>query len=155
MAMTGQAYTILIAEDDENDALLLLRAIRKTQQGATIHVVQDGGEAISYLKGEGRFSDRNTYAFPRVLISDLKMPRKSGFELLQWLREHPECHLVPILILSSSNVGEDIVKAYQLGVNAYFQKPAAFDELVSLFELVFQFWLRAEIPPANASFRCK
>jgi len=152
--MMHSAVTVLIAEDDENDALMLSRILKKTRVEVIVHIVPDGAEAIAYLKGEDRYADRERYAFPRMLITDLKMPRKNGFELLEWLREHPECHLVPIMILSSSKADEDVIRAYQLGVNAFFQKPSSIEELTNLLELVLQFWLKAEVPPADSASRC-
>jgi CheY-like chemotaxis protein len=137
---------ILVVEDDENDSTLLEHAFRKVGLGMPSYVCRDGAEAMAYLKAERQFSDRIKYPFPRVLITDLKMPKCSGFELLGWLREHPECNLIPKIVLSASAQPSDVKKAYQLGANCYFKKPATFDELLQLVKLAQQFWFGAELP---------
>lgn len=138
---------VLIAEDDENDAFLLRRAIAKVDPLATFHIVDNGADAIAYMKGDGKYADRDKYPFPRVLITDLKMPKFNGFELLAWLLEHPDCNVIPKVVLSASNQTEDIVKAYQLGANIYFKKPGRYEELVTFVELNFRMWSLAELPP--------
>jgi CheY-like chemotaxis protein len=137
---------ILVAEDDENDIFLLERAFKKVGVGMPSHICRDGAEAMAYLKGEGKFSDRATYPFPRVLITDLKMPKCGGMDLLRWLHEHPECNLIPKIVLSASAEPSDVKLAYQLGANCYFRKPTRFDDLVRLVELAQTFWTTAELP---------
>ena len=137
---------ILIAEDDENDSFLLQRAFKKVGLTMPSHICRDGAEAISYLRGEGAFADRAKYPFPRVLITDLKMPKSSGFDLLRWLHDHPECNLIPKIVLSASAEAKDVTLAYQLGANSYFKKPATFDRLVECVRLWQTFWERAELP---------
>jgi CheY-like chemotaxis protein len=137
---------ILIAEDDENDIFLLERAFKKLGIAMPSHICRDGGEAMSYLKGEGKFADRNAFPFPRVLITDLKMPRCGGMDLLRWLHEHPECNLIPKIVLSASAEPSDVKLAYQLGTNCYFRKPSKFEDLVQLVELAQTFWTTAELP---------
>jgi len=137
----------LVVEDDENDVFLLQRAFKKTGLNLPVHACRDGADAMSYLKGEGKYSDRSTYPFPRVLITDLKMPRCSGFDLLRWLHEHPECNLIPKIVLSASAAMEDVKLAYQLGANCYFRKPVKADELIELVTVAQTFWMKAELPP--------
>lgn len=137
---------ILVAEDDPNDVLLLERAFKKVGIGMPSYICRDGGEAMAYLKGEGKFSDRGKHPFPRVLITDLKMPRCSGMDLLRWLQEHPECNMIPKIVLSASAQPADVKLAYQLGTNCYFQKPGTSDELVELVRLAQTFWTRAQLP---------
>ena len=138
---------ILVAEDDPNDTLLLKRAFKKNGVEMPVHVCADGEEAMEYLRGVGKYADREQYPFPRVLITDLKMPRCSGFDLLGWLRDHPECNLIPKIVLSASAEEQDVVKAYQLGANCYFQKPSTFDGLCEVVRLAHTFWSRAALPP--------
>ncbi|MGN6385020.1 MAG: response regulator [Verrucomicrobiota bacterium] len=138
---------ILLAEDDPNDVLLLQRAFKKNGIELPVHVSADGEDAMLYLKGEGKYKDRETYPFPRVIITDLKMPKCSGFDLLRWLHEHPECSLIPKIVLSASAEEQDVALAYQLGVNCYFQKPREFSPLCKIVELANTFWNVAEIPP--------
>ncbi|HTG42920.1 MAG TPA: response regulator [Verrucomicrobiae bacterium] len=92
---------ILIVEDTDEDAELLKIAIRKNGSPNPIHVVQDGREAIDYLCGAGKYSDRQTYPFPGVLFLDLKLPRLNGFDVLRWLKDHEKCKVIPVMVLTS------------------------------------------------------
>ena len=144
--MAGELI-ILLAEDDPDDVFQLKRAFKKNNITLPVHVSPDGEDAMSYLRGEGPYADRTRYPFPRVLITDLKMPKRTGFELLRWLYHHPECNLIPKIVLSNSRMEQDVKQSYQLGVNCYLVKPATFDEMCDLVGLVFQFWTRCELPP--------
>ena len=142
-----EQFPILIAEDSEDDAEILQRALRKAGFSHPFHVSKDGAEVLKYLKGEGPYSDREKFHFPRMIITDLKMPKMDGFQLLKWLQEHPNCNAIPRLVLSSSQAETDVIRAYQLGVNSYLQKPATFDELVEQLRLVFSYWKMCVKPP--------
>ena len=144
---------VLIAEDDENDALLLRRAIARVDPAAAFHIVPDGQDAVDYLRGVGQYANRAQFPFPRVLITDLKMPKMTGFDLLGWLQGHPECNVIPKIVFSASNIAEDVIRAYQLGANIYFRKPASFDSLLEIAELNFRIWANAELP-AKIVERC-
>lgn len=139
-------FPILIAEDDENDVFIVQRALRKAGFNNPFHISRNALEVIKYLQGEEPFGDREKFRFPRLLITDLKMPGGDGFVLLEWLQQHPECSVIPRLVLTASNQEQDIQRAYKLGVNAYFVKPPNFDALVSLLRLVFQYWHLCEKP---------
>ena len=143
----GNEFTILIAEDDPNDVILLELAIRKNGITNPVHVVRDGEEAVEYLEGRGRYSDRAKYPFPGVIISDVKMPRRDGLEVIEWVRSHPCCSVIPIVMLSGSRIEHDVVSAYKLGANSYFTKPTTLDELAELIRLAFDYWSRCERPP--------
>jgi CheY-like chemotaxis protein len=138
---------ILVAEDDPNDTLLLKRAFTKNNIDLPVHVCVDGQDAMDYLKGCLKYEDREKYPFPRVLITDLKMPRCSGFDLLAWLQQHPDCNLIPKIVLSASDQEQDVVRAHLLGANCYFRKPGTFAELCDLVRLASEFWSRAVLPP--------
>jgi CheY-like chemotaxis protein len=137
---------ILVADDDPDDILLLKQAFQRNGIGLPVHACANGAEAIAYLQGEGEFADRDKFPFPRFLFTDLKMPRCSGFELLQWLANHPDCKVIPAIVLSGSAEEIDVKRAYQLGANAYFQKPSSFDDLVSLVKIAAEFWARSLVP---------
>src|SRR6266536_970918 len=109
--MDDSNYTILLVEDEENDAKLVEMAFQKNNIRNPVHWAKDGLEAIAYLNGEGVHADRGLYPFPEVLILDLKMPRMSGLELLAWVREHPEYRVIPTIIMSSSRLEADVEKA--------------------------------------------
>ena len=119
--------TVLVAEDDPNDAELLRLALRAEGLGNPVQIVENGQKAIAYLCGQGEFSDRQRYPFPSVMFTDLKMPMVGGFEILQWLRDHPECNVIPVIVLSGSKLPGDVKRAYQLGANSYIQKPVDLD----------------------------
>ena len=110
--------TILIAEDNQDDAFFLERAFSKAGAKVRLQFVADGEEAIEYLQGNKGFEDRNAFPFPDLLILDLKMPRLSGFQVIEWVRTNPRsCHL-PIVILTGTSSPADLKSAYALGADA-------------------------------------
>lgn len=147
----NEMLPILIAEDDENDALMLQRALRKAGFTNPFHICVNGTDAIKYLKGESPYQDRDEHCFPRLVITDLKMPQMDGFELLAWLQSHPECSLIPKLVLSASQQQEDVKRAYRLGANSYLVKPASFEQLVKNMKLSLEYWTMCEKPEPPAA----
>jgi CheY-like chemotaxis protein len=141
-------YLILIVEDDDSDFFLLERAFRKNNISNPIVRVKDGLEGLYYLQGSGDFTDRKNFPFPDVIILDLKTPRMSGLELLAWMRDHPECRVIPTVIMSSSQQDVDVSKAYELGANTYFVKPTTFQDLIGLTKSIQEYWLRGARPIA-------
>ena len=141
--------TILIAEDDPNDVMLLELAIRKNGIDNPVHVVRDGEEAIEYLEGHGKYANRKQYPLPTVIISDVKMPRRNGLEVVEWVRQHPQCCIIPIVMLSGSRIEHDVISAYKLGANTYFTKPSTLDELTELIGLAYRYWTKCEHPPRS------
>jgi len=138
---------ILIAEDDEDEALLLGHALKAIGVANPVLMVDNGEHVIAYLKGEGQFADRATFPLPAVLITDLKMPAVGGFELLEWLRHHPHFAIIPTLVFSNSAEPQDIQRAYALGANAYLVKPPGMEQLEAMMRTTFEFWtLCARIP---------
>lgn len=115
-------------------------------------VVTSGAEAINYLQGTGQDADRAQFPFPSVIITEIQTPLMGGLEILQWLRNHPECSVIPILILTVSDAQSDIKRAYQLGVNSYLLKPVTLEELQRIVKLVFDYWLVCEKP--DYPFKC-
>lgn len=147
--MKRQNETILIAEDDLNDQVLLTRAFKKNEVPATVQMVSDGQEAIAYLDGKGKYSDRDKFKFPSMVITDLKMPQANGFEVLRHLKGNPDWAVVPTVVLSASGDTDDIKKAYQAGANAYLIKPSTVNELQSLVKNLYDFWVHVEVPQIN------
>lgn len=137
---------ILIIEDDENDVLILKHALTRAGINNPVQVVNDGQQAIDYLRGEGEYCDRIRFPFPKVIFTDLKMPRMGGFDVLHWLRTHPECSVIPVIILSASKQDQDIKRAYEMGANAYLVKPAKIEDLQEMVKTAFNFWAWCEIP---------
>jgi CheY-like chemotaxis protein len=132
---------ILVAEDNESDLLLLQRALKYAGVLCSIHVVQDGEQAIAYLKGEGEYANRMEYPLPSLVLLDLKMPGKSGFEVLQWIRNHPIFYRLPVLVLTISNQIADIRRAYALGANSFINKSLDYQSTKDLAQSIRQFWL--------------
>lgn len=139
--MNVRENVILLAEDDPNDVLLVQRAFEKSNITSPLHVVRDGEEAVAYLSGEREFANRERHPLPMLLLMDLKMPRKSGLEVLEWLRQQPGLRRLPVVVLTSSNQSPDINRAYDLGVNSYLVKPAGFDSLLELVKNLDVYWL--------------
>jgi CheY-like chemotaxis protein len=143
---------VLIAEDNPDDAILLRRAIEKAGITARIKIVTDGEEILLYLQGRGAFANREANPLPSFIILDLKMPRKTGLEVLQWINENPEVAVVPTIVLSASNLEEDVRAAYNLGANTYFVKPTTFEELVETMRMVERYWKKAcKVQPDDRS----
>ncbi|MEX2381597.1 MAG: response regulator [Opitutales bacterium] len=121
---------ILYAEDDPNDAFFFATAIRRAAIPMTVFIVDDGQSAIDWLAGQGAFADRRKYPLPSMLVLDLKMPRKCGFEVLEWVRNQKHLENLPVIILSSSGETQDKEKAKALGATDYFVKTATAREIV-------------------------
>jgi CheY-like chemotaxis protein len=141
--------TVLHVDDDPNDTELLRAAARKADVRFILHNAEDAEQAIGYLNGKGIYADRNTYQLPALILLDLKMPRATGFEVLKWIRKHPRLAQVPVVVLSGSELQEDIQKAYEVGANCYMVKPLGFDSLVQLVRNINVAWL-ATLPKARS-----
>jgi CheY-like chemotaxis protein len=145
--MKAMPCAILLVEDDANDALLVQRAFRKANLANPIQVVEDGEQAITYLAGQGDFVDRGRYPLPAVVLLDLKLPRKSGFEVLAWLEDQPALNRLPVVVLTSSKETPDINRAYDLGANSYLVKPVAFEALLEMVKVLNLYWIILNEPP--------
>ncbi len=132
---------VLIAEDDANDAFLLRRAFAKAGIRNPLVVVENGQEAIDYIRGAGAFASRQEHPFPCILFLDLKMPLLDGFDVLASLRSQPPAQRLPVIVLSSSNQERDIEQARQLGADDYRVKPQQFEQLMAIVTEVHDRWL--------------
>jgi CheY-like chemotaxis protein len=133
--------TILVADDDDNDVLLLKMAFGKFHLEDKLRRVKDGLEAIQYLKGEGQYSDRERYPFPRLLLLDLKMPYKNGFDVLEWIRAQPGIKFLIVAVLTASKDTADVARAYDLCANSYLVKPVTMAGLEQLSQAIKEYWL--------------
>jgi len=139
--MDKRSFSVLLVEDDLNDIFLVKRAFKMAEIRNPLHVVTDGLEAMSYLRGDGKYADRELYPLPKLIVMDIKMPRKSGFEVLEWVKN--DSHVlrrIPVVIVSSSEDPVDINRGYELGANAYMIKPVDFREVERLFESITHYW---------------
>ena len=145
--MNANGSTILLVEDNPDDVLLLRRAFLKAGIGNPIVALEHGDEAIAYLDGTGAYADRHRYPLPALVLLDVKLPRRSGLEVLAWVRQHEGLKRLPIVVLTSSRDEGDINKAYDLGANSYLVKPVAFDDLLRLVRSVEGYWLMLNVRP--------
>jgi CheY-like chemotaxis protein len=132
---------ILLVEDNPQDVLLIQRAFRKANLSVPLQVVGDGEAAVQYLSGQEPYGDRSCYPLPLLILLDLKLPRKSGTEVLAWLQQQPVLKRLPVVVLTSSREYADINNVYDLGANAYMVKPVAFDNLVDIVKTLNMHWL--------------
>lgn len=133
--------TILLAEDNEDHVLLIKRAFSKANLLNPLHVVDDGREAIAYLRGEGVFADRSRYPFPALMLLDLKMPNCDGFEVLKWIRNQKDLPPLRIVVLTTSERVFDMQRAYELGAHSFLTKPVDFRDFVQLGPAIKGQWL--------------
>jgi two-component system, response regulator len=133
--------TILLVEDDPDHELLTLRALRKSALAAEVVVVRDGVEALDYLFASGAHAGRDTSAQPRLVLLDLTLPRLDGIAVLNRMRGDNRTWLVPVVVLTSSNEQDDVVKSYASGANAYVRKAVEFDRFVEAIRVLGLFWL--------------
>ena len=134
--------TLLIVEDEEDDIFFLKRALNKVGVNNPVQVVQDGYLAVEYLKGEGQFADRACYPLPALIFLDLKLPRFHGFEVLKWIRAETTLPPIPVIVLTSSTVKDDIERSYRLGANSYVVKPSTPDHLIQVATAFRDWWLQ-------------
>lgn len=141
-------HVVLLVEDDSLDAQLIQTAIKRTPGEITLIRLEDGDEAVAYLSGGAPFEDRDKYPLPKTMILDIKLPKRSGLEVLQWLRaQNWSIRRLPVMMLTSSKHRKDVDRAFDDGVNAYFVKPETIQELIAMLGEFKKFWLaRLEFP---------
>lgn len=132
---------ILIVEDNEDDVFLMKRALKGAEVKNTLCVATDGQQAIDYLSGTGVYRDRQTYPLPAVIFLDLKLPFKSGHEVLEWIRQQNFLKETIVIVLTSSNQPVDLGKCYALGANSYLVKPPTTEQLLDMAKAFKWYWL--------------
>jgi len=145
--MSLSEQVILLVDDDANEVLLMERAFQKANMKNRLNVARDGQQAIDYLHRQGNFADTTRYPTPILILLDLKMPGKNGFEVLEWLRRQPGLRRLLVVVLSSSNLIDDVNRAYDLGANSYLVKPGDFATLIDLVKTLGTYWLRLNRHP--------
>jgi len=141
--------TILQVEDDPNDVFLLQHAMTKAGVANPVQVVTDGRQAIDYLKGAGKFADRETFPFPGLMLLDLKLPYVMGLDVLRWVRDQTETVLT-VVMLTASGEEADIVAAYRLGANGFLVKPSEASKLQDMVKAIKDFWLTHNTLPSES-----
>ncbi|KAI9132235.1 response regulator [Acaryochloris sp. CCMEE 5410] len=136
---------ILLVEDDEGDIELTLEAFNRSKVTLNVNVVRDGMEAMAYLRQEGEFKNAT---MPDLMLLDLNLPRKDGREVLAEMQESENLKRIPVVVLTTSEADEDILKSYQIGANAYVTKPVGLKGLVKVVNLLEEFWFTiVKLPP--------
>jgi CheY-like chemotaxis protein len=138
---TPDEAVILLAEDRDDDIVLIRRAFIKGNILNPLQVVRNGEAAIAYLGGQGKYSNRVEYPLPELLLLDLKMPGLDGFEVLRWIRQQPGLNSLRVVVLTSSDEIRDVNLAYQLGANSFLVKPIDFERFVEISQAVKGYWL--------------
>jgi CheY-like chemotaxis protein len=133
---------ILIAEDDEEDRMLTREAFAESKLIKKLHFVHDGEELMDYLNHRNKYEDQERFPSPGLILLDLNMPRKDGREALREIKANPELKRIPIVVLTTSEAEEDIMKTYDLGVSSYITKPVTFQGLVEITEALGKYWFQ-------------
>lgn len=139
--------TILLVEDNSDDEVLTLRALRKNHIGNRVVVARDGVAALDYLFGRGEHLGRDTTDLPQVILLDLKLPKIDGLEVLKQVRADARTRFAPVVVLTSSREERDILTSYELGANSYVRKPVNFDEFINAARELGLYWLLLNEPP--------
>ena len=138
---------ILLVEDNSNDVILTLRALRKHNLSNRIHVVRDGAEALEFIFGTGTYAGRALEPIPKVILLDLKLPKVDGLEVLRRIKTDPRTRVIPVVVLTSSREQRDIVESYQLSVNSYIVKPVDFEQFTEAMRQLGLYWVLLNQPP--------
>ncbi len=145
--MNDERATILLIEDNPLDIELTLNALERGVRNFQIHTAHDGEEALEFI---GHLDDALSRAalLPKLILLDLKLPKLSGFEVLQKIKENPVTRIIPVVVLTSSADDDDMLKCYSLGANSYIQKPVSFEEYRKLVQNLSSYWLKANLIPS-------
>lgn len=141
--------TILLVEDNPQDELLTLRALKKANVSNRIDVVRDGQQALDYLFRAGEFAERDSPELPTVVLLDISLPRLSGLEVLERLRADHRTELLPVVILTSSDEQKDRLKSYENGCNSFVRKPVDFADFAETVARLGIYWLATNEPPPH------
>jgi CheY-like chemotaxis protein len=147
MSLNAETATILLADDDEDDCLLLRKALERNRLANRMDTVVDGEQLMDYLHGRGDYVGQ---ALPGVILLDLNMPRMDGHEALREIRESNLLRHIPVVVMSTSHEEEDVYRSYDLGANSYIQKPVTFDGLVDVIRNLGSYWFKIVRLPAPA-----
>ena len=146
-AKSALPINILMADDDEDDRLLTLDALKESRVLNNLYCVEDGVELLEFLRREGKYADPKDSPRPSLILLDLNMPRMDGREALQEIKSDPALRSIPVVILTTSKEEEDMLRGYDLGCASYITKPVNFDGLVDLMRALGRYWIEfVELP---------
>ncbi len=138
---------ILIADDDAEDRMLVKEALEESRLTNKMHFVENGEELMDYLHNRGRFSDKDKYPTPGLILLDLNMPKKDGREALKEIKADEHLRVIPVVVLTTSKAEEDILRTYDLGVSSFIAKPVTFSALVDVMRTLSKYWFEiVELP---------
>jgi CheY-like chemotaxis protein len=143
---TQNFVEILLTEDNDYDAEMAMIALEEKNISRKVHRVRDGEEALEFLFAVGEYADRKSMKLPRLILLDLKMPRINGLEVLAKIKSSAQTKQIPVVMLTSSQEEQDIVKSYKLGVNSYIVKPLDFSELSKVIGKIASYWISINHP---------
>ena len=138
---------IVLVEDNPDDVILTLRALKTNRISNEVVVLEDGKEALDFLFFTGKYEKRNKDIMPAVILLDIKLPKIDGFEVLQKIRADERTKLIPVVMLTSSNEESDKIKGYRTGCNSYVRKPVEFNQFVEAVRQLGMYWLLLNEPP--------
>ncbi|MBN2147429.1 MAG: response regulator [Anaerolineales bacterium] len=141
---------ILLVEDNPDDELLTLRALRSGQVANDIMVAHDGAEALDILFARGSHADQGRYTLPELILLDLKLPKLDGLEVLQTIRQDARTRHLPVVVLTSSDEENDILESYSRGANSYIRKPVDFAQFTEAVKQLKLYWLVLNVPPPRS-----
>jgi CheY-like chemotaxis protein len=142
--------TLLLADDDPDDRLLVKEALEESHLVADLRSVEDGEELMNYLHRRGRYTEPDTSPHPDLILLDLKMPRKSGHQALEEIKATPELRCIPIVVLTTSKAEEDVARAYASGANSFMVKPTSFGALIEAMKTLRGYWFELiTLPPGR------
>jgi len=143
----GEPITILLAEDDPDDRLMVIEALEENRLANDLHTVEDGEMLMDYLYHRGKYAGMSNWSLPGLILLDLNMPKKDGREALREIKADPNLRRIPIVVLTTSKSEEDIFRTYDLGVNSFITKPVSFESLLSIMKALKTYWFEiVELP---------
>lgn len=150
MTRRSKPITILIAEDDPDDRMLLQDAFEESRLANDLHFVEDGKQLLAYLRREGEYAEPGNAPFPGLILLDLNMPKMDGREALKIIKTDASLQCIPVVVLTTSAAEEDIFSTYGLGVSSFISKPVTFEGLVKIVKVLNAYWIEiVELPPGQ------
>lgn len=142
--------SILMADDDEDDRQLAKEALEESRLVNELRFVVDGEDLMDYLHHRGKYQDPTSSPRPGIILLDLNMPKKDGREALKEIKSNPELRRIPVVVLTTSDAEEDIIRSYDMGVNSFIKKPVTFDGMVEIMKALGDYWFQiVELPPSE------
>lgn len=140
---------ILVADDDEEDRMLVKDALEESRLANNLQFVVDGEDLLAYLRNQGKYADKQRFPTPGLILLDLNMPRKDGREAVREIKADPHLRIIPIVVLTTSKAEEDVIKTYDLGVSSFITKPITFSALVDIMRTLGKYWFEIVELPKN------